>query len=330
MPLALTLLLVAQSEPVRVFGVRLAGVTTDTTRKLVLTAGLVALVVVGQLLIRTAARHAGSSGGGRVRFWTEQGASLLFTVLLVAGVVSIWFETPDQLTRAFGFVAAGVAIALQRVITAFAAYLIILRGRVFTVGDRIVIGGVRGDVAALGFMQTTIMEMGEPAPTDSDAPGRWVHARQYTGRIVRVTNDKIFDSPVYNYTREFPYLWEEIHIPISYTADRARAEAILLDATRRHTQRIQELSDDALDALLERYSLKEPTELEPRVFWRLTDNWLELTVRFIAEETGVRGLKDRISRDVLAAFDEAGLGLASATFEIVGVPPLRISRAAQR
>ena len=37
-------------------------------------------------------------------------------------------------------------MALQRVITAFAAYLIILRGRIFTVGDRITIGGVRGDV----------------------------------------------------------------------------------------------------------------------------------------------------------------------------------------
>jgi hypothetical protein len=71
---------------------------------------------------------------------------------------------------------------------------------------------------------------------------------------------------------------------------------------------------------------KESTELEPRVYWRLTDNWLELTVRFIAEETGVRGLKDRISRDVLAAFDEAGLGMASTNYEIVGLPPLRVVR----
>jgi small-conductance mechanosensitive channel len=184
--------------------------------------------------------------------------------------------------------------------------------------------GVRGDVVALGFMQTTIMEMGQPPPAQSDPPAQWVHARQYTGRIVRVTNDKIFDSAVYNYTREFPYLWDEMHIPISYDADRGRAEQILLDATRRHTQRITELSRDAMDELLRRFVLKEPTELEPRVYWRLTDNWLELTVRFIAEETGVRGLKDRISRDVLAGFDAAGLGLASGTYEIVGIPPVRI------
>ena len=76
--------------------------------------------------------------------------------------------------------------------------------------------------------------------------------------------------------------------------------------------------------LLRRYALKASTELEPRVYSRLTDNWLELTVRFIAEETGVRGLKDQISRDILAAFDEAGLGLASGTYAIVGLPAVRV------
>jgi len=258
-----------------------------------------------------------------VALWVRQGLALLTAAVLVLGAVSIWFETPQQLTGVLGLVAAGVAIALQRVITAFAAYLIILRGRVFTVGDRIVMAGVRGDVIALGFMQTTVMEMGQPPPAQSDPPAQWVNARQYTGRIVRVTNDKIFDSPVYNYTREFPYLWDEIHVPISYGADRARAEQILLESTRRHTQRIEELGAPARVELLRRYALKESIDLEPRVYWRLTDNWLELTVRFIADETGVRGLKDRISRDILAAFDEAGLGFASTTYEIVGLPPVR-------
>lgn len=57
---------------------------------------------------------------------------------------------------------AGVAIALQRVITALAAYLIMLRWRVFTLGDHISMAVVRSDVIALGFMHAMIMEMGEP------------------------------------------------------------------------------------------------------------------------------------------------------------------------
>ena len=64
------------------------------------------------------------------------------------------------LASAAAFVTAGLAIASQRMITAFAGYLIILRGKNFNVGDRIVMGDVYGDVVGLGFMQRTIIEMG--------------------------------------------------------------------------------------------------------------------------------------------------------------------------
>ena len=68
-----------------------------------------------------------------------------------------------------------------------------------------------------------------------------------------------------------------------------------------------------------------PTDLRPRVFFRLTDTWLELTVRFIAEDHRIRELKDMMSRDILAALEEAGIDVASTTFEIVGLPPVRIA-----
>jgi small-conductance mechanosensitive channel len=122
-------------------------------------------------------------------------------------------------------------------VTAVAGYFVILRGKTFNVGDRIVMGGVRGDVIALSFTQTTIMEMGQPPSVASDDPGMWVKRRQYTGRIVTVSNSKIFDEPVYNYSRDFPYIWEEISLPVSYTADRKRAEEVLLDVARRHAVR---------------------------------------------------------------------------------------------
>ena len=38
-------------------------------------------------------------------------------------------------------------------------------------------------------------------------------------------------------------------------------------------------------------------DLQPKVYYRLTDNWLELTLRFFAEERGVRDVKDAMSRD---------------------------------
>lgn len=142
-------------------------------------------------------------------------------------------------------------------------------------------GGVRGDVIALDVTQTTIMEMGQPPPVQHAEPAMWVQSRQYTGRIVTVSNARIFDEPVYNYTREFPYLWEEMSVPIKFDADHDRAEHILLEVAGNRTVSISSLGKEALQEMERRYFMK-PADMKPKVYYRLTDNWLELTVRFIA------------------------------------------------
>ena len=228
-----------------------------------------------------------------------------------------------RLTPALGLVTAGLAFALQKVVTAVAGYFVLLRGNTFSVGDRISMGGVRGDVIALGFIQTTIMEMGEPPSAQQAEPSVWITSRQFTGRIVTVTNDKVFDEPVFNYTRDFPYLWEEIRLPITYQADRSLAEEILLDAARKHAFQARSLGEAHLRHMQDRYGL-QISDLDPRVFYRLTDNWLELALRFVVAEHGVREIKDAISRDLLTRLDDAGIGIASATFDIVGLPPVRV------
>jgi hypothetical protein len=86
--------------------------------------------------------------------------------------------------------------------------------------------------------------------------------------------------------------------------------------------RASELSAEALDQMQRRYALK-PSELAPKVYYRLTDNWLELTVRFIVEDHGIRTVKDAMSRQIICELDAAEIVIASATLELVGLPKLR-------
>ena len=149
------------NDALQVLGVTLIGVTPENGRKLLLT---IAIVFAGWLLGRFLALLAGAAARRerwpKARFWARQVAKMLTALIVVIGIISIWFDDPTRLATALGLVTAGLAFALQRVITAVAGYFVILRGATFNVGDRIVMGGVRGDVIALGFMQTTIMEMG--------------------------------------------------------------------------------------------------------------------------------------------------------------------------
>ncbi|HEV7992748.1 MAG TPA: hypothetical protein VGP25_13040 [Gemmatimonadaceae bacterium] len=68
-------------------------------------------------------------------------------------------------------------------------------------------------------------------------------------------------------------------------------------------------------------------ELSARVYLRMTDNWLEVRLRFITPVHGVRGLKDAMTREILNAFAEARLSIASTTLEVTGLRVVRIARA---
>ncbi len=316
--------LVGPSRNVELFGIRLLGVDAQNGHKLIFTLLFFMLLYLISKGLRALAHIIGGRSGRRGAFWTRQGVSLTTFLLGALGFVSIWFDNPTRLATGIGLVGAGLAFALQKVITSFAGYFVILRGKTFNVGDRITMGGVRGDVIALNFIQTVIMEMGEPPSMQGAQPDMWVQSRQYTGRIVTVTNSTIFDDPVYNYTRDFPFLWEEMHIPISYDADAELVEHILLDAAGRETISIEELAQPTLEVLKDKFSIASNADLLPRVFLRLTDNWVELTVRFLCKDHDIRGVKDRMSREVKAALAKANIGVASSTYDIVGLPPLRV------
>lgn len=311
-------------DSVTLYGIRFVGFNQGTGEKVLFTIILFLVVWAIRLVLNMGAKLISRSvQDARIHFWSRQTVNVITTAIFLIVLVSIWFNQPAQLTSFGGFVTAGLAFALQRVITAFAGYLVILRGKTFSVGDRITMGGVRGDVVALDFIQTTIMEMGQPPSVQSDEPAMWVKGRQFTGRIVSVNNGEIFSTPVYNYTRDFPYIWDEMDIPIPYGSDRARAEQILLSTCRRHALTGERIGKDALDKLWQRYGL-EVQDLEPKVYYRLTDNWIELGLRFLVPDHGPRSIKDVMSREILEQFENAKISIASGTYDIVGLPPIRL------
>jgi hypothetical protein len=76
----------------------------------------------------------------------------------------------------------------------------------------------------------------------------------------------------------------------------------------------------AREALAEKYGL-DLGALEPRAYWQLTDNWLEMTVRFVVPEHGIRNIRDQITRTVLREFDAAGIQVASISMEVTVMKP---------
>lgn len=264
--------------------------------------------------------------GGRLDapgFWSRQGIGLAGAVVLALGLLSIWITPGADLTTGLGLLSAGLAFALSQVIAALAGYVVILRGDVFTAGDRIAVGDVRGDVVKIGFVKTTVLEMGQPHAVQDADPAVWVHSRLPTGRLVTVSNGTIFTEPVFNYSRELPFLWEEMAVAIPFDGDRAAAEAVLLDAARAHAVRPGDLSDAVRARMARVYGLP-PASAEPRVFWRIAEGALEMSVRFLVPDRGVREIKDGMARRILEGLDQAGIPVAGASRSVVLDGSLRV------
>jgi small-conductance mechanosensitive channel len=292
------------------FGIRFIGLNEVTVRKLVLTLVAIAAIALLRLLITAFVRLVlQRHRNDRITFWTKQATSLAAFVLVLLAAISIWFDDPSRLGTVLGLATAGIAIAAQKAVTSFAGYLVIMRGKTFTVGDRIKMGGVQGDVIALGFLQTRILEMGQPPEVnEQEQPGMWVRERQFSGRIATVTNDKIFDEAVFNFSREFPYIWDEIAVLLPQDTDRARAEQILVDAGRETTTGFAENARTAQQRMQDKYGI--PLEdAAPTAYWRMTDRGLELTLRYLCPEHGTRQIRDHITRTVLSGYQSAGIRL---------------------
>ena len=295
-------------------GIRILGLSPVGLRKLALTLVVLALAFAARSALRFAVGF-GDGATSRRSLWARKSVRLIIGFVAALLLLSIWFDDPGRLASFMGLLAAGLAFAAQNLVLSVAGYFVIVFGKVFDLGHRIELGGVRGDVLDIGLVKTTIMEMGVPAALFPD-PHHWVAGRQYTGRVVTVVNADVFKQPVFNYTANFNLLWEELRIPVRYGADLAAAERIVVEAARTHTQDEVTRASEQLDKLRRRY-LIEPSDLEPQVFVQLTDNWIELSLRFLVSTHGIRAVKDRLSRQILAEFQRAGIGIASQTIELV-------------
>ncbi len=234
-------------------------------------------------------------------------------VLVLGGlfILFIWLGAGGDMAVALGIVGAGVAFASQEVIGSFAGYLIIVSTNLYRIGDRVRVGDVVGDVVDLNLMRTTMMEI-----------GAWVNADQYSGRLVSVSNRNALITPIYNYTKYNEYLWDEIMLPIPYTDNWRRAVEIVLTEGEEYSSEFQGMAQSAFDALARRYPI-EATEVKSTVYLRMTDNWIELTLRYVVEARRRREVQEKLYHDILEIFEATpDVSVASSTFEIVGMPPL--------
>lgn len=234
-------------------------------------------------------------------------------VVLVLLLLSAFSDRLGQLTVVFGVAGAGIAFALQEVIGSVAGWIAISLGGFYRPGERVQVGGIKGDVIDIGMLRTTLMEIGD-----------WVGGDIYNGRVVRVANSFVFKEPVYNYSGEFPFLWDEFKIPVRMGSDWRLAQSVIETAVNENVAEFEEQASAQWKIMVRKFMIEE-ARVAPMITLNITDNWIEFTARYVVEYRQRRKTRDAIMRSLLKAFEDSQgrIEFGSATFEVVAMPPVR-------
>ncbi len=149
------------------------------------------------------------------------------------------------------------------------------------------LGGIKGDVIDIGMLRTTLMEIGD-----------WVGGDIYNGRVVRVANSFVFKEPVYNYSGDFKFLWDEFKLPVRFGSDWHLAQKLIEEAVAKHVAQFEEEARLNWQAMVSKFRIEE-ARIAPMVTVNITDNWLEFTARYVVDYQRRRATRDAIMRDLL-------------------------------
>jgi len=223
----------------------------------------------------------------KTRYTVRKTTSILFLLLSTIVLIGLWIENTQAILVTYGLIAAGIAIALQDFFKGFTGGLLILINNLYRVGDRIEVDGTYGDVMDIGILYTTLMET-----------RGWVRGDQASGRIISLPNSTVLSNPLRNYTKDHSFLWEEIHVPVTFDSNWESLVEPFLNIVRDYTKDITKDASEEVKKIGEKYYLPK-RDVEPAVYVSFDASWININIRYTTEARKRRYHSDNLYRMIL-------------------------------
>lgn len=198
------------------------------------------------------------------------------------------------LLGSLGLIGLALSWALQTPIESFTGWMLNSFRGYYRVGDRISVGEVFGDVYRIDFLTTTVWEYGGP-----DRPPGFVRAEQPTGRLITFPNNEVLTGTVVNYTRDFPFVWDELMVGVANESDLRYALGVLQRVAREALGDYMREPARTYRSILLGSRLNVEVAEEPQVFVGMGESGAELTVRYLVGAREKRGWKSDLSLRIL-------------------------------
>jgi small-conductance mechanosensitive channel len=283
--------------------------------KILIALGLIGAAGVLTALVRPLLRRALGS-------WTRADATAALAgvaiwVVAVSVALSVIVGDPRALVGSVGLHGLALSWALQQPIESFTAWLLNSFRGYYRVGDRISVGDVFGDVYRIDFLTTTVWEAGGPEKS--------VQGAQPTGALVTFPNSEVLRANVVNYTRDFPYVWDEVEVALTNESDLAHARKVLLAVADGVVGEAMKRPIALYRGMLERASLDFDIADEPQVFFSSGQSWTSATIRYLVDARRRRAAASdlivALSTELARAEHRGRIAVAYPTARVALVPP---------
>jgi small-conductance mechanosensitive channel len=218
--------------------------------------------------------------------------NLLMVLAIIIIGLSLLFASWYTALVSLGLLSLILGFALQTPITSLIGWIYLLIRQPYKVGDRIQIGGAKGDVIDVSYLDTTLWEFGGP----------YLSTQHPSGRIIKFPNSLVLNETVYNYSWPlFPYIWNEIKFQVAYNSD---LEFITQTLQQVVAEELGEQMTDLVQVYRELLKQTPVDELEiqekPVVHFRASENtWLEAIVRYLVHPKESGRVKTRLIKKLL-------------------------------
>ncbi len=242
------------------------------------------------------------------RYRVRKAVNFVGYILIVIILLLVYGNKLGNLGVALGVAGAGVTFALQEVIVSFAGWLNIILSGTPSVGQRVKIGDAKGDIIDIGVMRTTIMEMGD-----------WVEGDLYNGRIITLANSYVFKERIHNYSAEYPFLWDEVKVPIRTESDYELAREVFSKVVNDICEDYAIKSEKGWRLMANKFRV-EQANVRPTVRLKFDQNWITFTLRYIVDYKSRGTTKDKIYTALLDEINKHdSITIATSTSEVTSI-----------
>ncbi len=265
-------------------------ITPDTQIRIFLTLALLLLTIILRYI--TIKLTLNRLDNIKDRYYWTKGIQFTYVIVFLILLLFIWLNQFKSLATIIGLISAGLTVALKDLIVNAVGWFFIVIKRPFSIGDRVQIGDMIGDVIDMRFFQFTLNEI-----------GNWVDADQSTGRIIHVPNGKIFTEAQFNFTQGFSHIWNEIGVLITFESNWKLAKELLGKIVDKHAAHLSKAAEKKLLEASKKYMIIY-SKLTPIVYTSVKDSGVLLTMRYLITPRRRRTSEELIWEDVLETFEE--------------------------